>query len=73
MKKKLNFKEKSFKAILNPTHIEGQIEIEIQTEKRKSNKKTNLNISLYKRCLTRHSGEIYNELFSLPHSSTIKI
>jgi len=30
--KKINFKEKSFKAIVNPSYTEGQIEIKIQTE-----------------------------------------
>ena len=30
--KELKFKEKPFKTIMNPIHIEGQIEIEIQTE-----------------------------------------
>jgi hypothetical protein len=32
IKKKIMLKEKSFKTLMNPTHIEGQIQIEIQTE-----------------------------------------
>ena len=38
-------KEK-FITLMNPTHILGQIQIEIQEEKRKLNKRINLNISL---------------------------
>ena len=40
MEKKLMLKEKSFKTLMNPTHIEGQI------QKRKLNKRASLNISL---------------------------